>query len=173
MKTTPNFRPRFKFVLDLDSQQIAERFSEYVSQNDNVSLTTSQNHFILSHRKQQRHYWSPFLDVSVEREDEKGPSLVRCLIGPAPNIWTMFMFVYGFFGFMAFVGLTLGMSQWTLKKEMWGFWLLPIALLGMAIMYFISWEGQNLAKKEMIDLKLHIDKMFNCDCFELHDEYMK
>ena len=173
MSTTPTFRPRFKFVLDLDSSQISERLSQYTKENEGISLTKSYNHFILSHGRELRHYWSPFLDISVEQEVEKGPSLVRCLIGPAPNICTMFMFIYGFFGFIGFVGLTLSMSQWTLKKELWGLWLPPVALGGILIMYLVSAQGRKLAKDDMMDLKLHVDKVFQCDCFELHDEYMK
>lgn len=173
MSHSPQFRPRFKFVLDIDSQQIAERFSDYAKNTPQIQLARSRNHFIISHKKDLRKYWSPFLDISVEEEDENGPSLVRCLIGPAPNVWTMFMFVYGFFGFIAFVGLTLGMSQWTLKKELWGFWFLPVSFLGVLAMYFVSAQGKKLAKDEMMDLKKHVDRIFNCDCFKLHDEYLK
>jgi len=77
------------------------------------------------------------------------------------------MFFYGFFGFLAFVGLTLGLSQWTLQKTMWGFLLLPAALLGMLLMYFISYEGKKLSRDEMIALKGYVDSALECDCFKL------
>lgn len=170
MNTTPNFRPRFKFVLELDSFQIAEKLSQYVQQNESVSPTKSYNHFIRAHRRAFRHYWSPFLDINIEQEVEKGPSLVRCLNGPAANIWTMFMFIYGLFGF---VGLSLGMSQWTHQKELWGFLLLPVSLAGMLIMYLVLAQGKKMAKDDMMDLKLYVDKMFQCDCFVMLDEYKK
>jgi len=80
------------------------------------------------------------------------------------------MFIYGLFGF---VGLSLGMSQWTHQKELWGFLLLPVSLAGMLIMYLVLAQGKKMAKDDMMDLKLYVDKMFQCDCFVMLDEYKK
>jgi hypothetical protein len=137
------------------------------TESKGLMLRRRHDHVVLDVQAEQRHFWSPHMDVSVEKDEDSDLTLVRCLIGPTPTVWTMFMFFYGFFGFMAFVGLTLGMSQWTLQKDMWGFWLLPVAGIGMGLMYFISYEGQKLSRNEMRMMKRFVDRALECDCFAL------
>jgi len=104
------------------------------------------------------------MEINLDQESDQ--CMVRCMIGPMPTVWTLFMFIYGFFGFAAFVGLTLGLSQWTLNKPMWAFWIVPAALLGMTLLYFISKQGKKLAEQEMWFLKHFVDEALGCDCFE-------
>ncbi len=172
MSYTPEFRPRFKFELARDNQEISDSILNYAKADSGLHVRKTHHHIILSYPIAQRHFWSPFLDISIEQESKSEPSLIRCLIGPAPNIWTMFMFIYGLFGFVGFIGLTLGLSQWTLKTDMWGFWLILVSAVGMIAMYLVSLEGRKLAKYEMMALKHHIDEALGCDCFKLHDEFM-
>ncbi|MEZ4721962.1 MAG: hypothetical protein R2813_08820 [Flavobacteriales bacterium] len=140
-----------------------------VSVPNEVSLRQVHGHVVLTIPESKRHFWSPHMDVALEVDPDNGQTLVRCLIGPMPTVWTMFMFFYGFFGFMGFVGLTLGLSQWTLQNSMWGFWLIPVSLIGMAIMWFISYEGKKLAHDEMWMLKHFVDEALACDCFKMAD----
>lgn len=164
------FRPRYKFKSPLTIEEIASRVMKTVeSENpDGLLLKKVHDHLVLDIPEEARHYWSPHMDINLEKEGDD--TIVRCMIGPSPTVWTMFMFFYGFFGFASFVGLTLGMSQWTLKKSMWGFWVLPVALLGMVAMYFISYEGKKLARDEMRTLKKFFDGALGCDCFQLSME---
>ena len=137
---------------------------------DNIRMKKVRDHFTLEITEKYKHFWSPHMDVNMEHDQEEGKALVRCMIGPTPAVWTMFMFFYGFFGFLAFVGLTLGLSQWTLKKDMQGWWLLPVALIGMLLMYFISYEGKKLSRDEMIALEGYVDSALDCDCFKLAED---
>lgn len=61
------------------------------------------------------------------------------------------------------------MSQWTLEKPIWGIWVLLAGILGMALMYFISYEGKKLSRDEMIQLKQFVDEALGCDCIALAD----
>lgn len=166
------FRPRFKFRTPLTIDSIKQKLlsESETTASQGLILRKAKDHLVLDIANEDRHFWSPHMDISLEMDEYSDLTLVRCLIGPSPTVWTMFMFFYGFFGFLAFVGLTLGMSQWTLKKDMWGFWLLPVALVGMLIMYFVSYEGKKLSRDEMRKLKLFVDRALNCDCFVLAEE---
>lgn len=161
------FRPRFRFRTPLKINEIAEKIKSKSKLEGDPTIKHVQDHLILTIPAAKRHYFSPQMDISLEIDAEENLTLVRCLIGPMPTVWTMFMFFYGFFGFVAFVGLTLGMSQWTLEHNMWGFWLLPVAFLGMLLLFFVSLEGKKLAKQEMLDLKVFVDEALDCDCFQL------
>jgi len=115
-----SFRPRFKFHSELSLEELSERLMKYAKTAplDNIRMKKVRDHFTLEITEKYKHFWSPHMDVNMEHDQEEGKALVRCMIGPTPAVWTMFMFFYGFFGFLAFVGLTLGLSQWTLKKDM-------------------------------------------------------
>jgi len=168
MSTTLAFRPRFRFYSELSVDEVATSIFNHQSKDGfKPKMRHVQDHVILTIFETQRHYWSPQMDISLEKDEDNQKTLVRCLIGPMPAVWTLFMFVYGFFGFIGFVGLTLGLSQWTLKSTMWGFWLLPVSLLGMLAMFWVSIEGKKLAEKEMHLLKHFVDDALGCDCLEL------
>lgn len=171
MSTEGTFRPRFRFLTPMPAEEVIDRVKNYGKNRvARPVIRQVHGHIVLSIPEEDRHFWSPQMDVSAEHEPDHDQTLVRCLIGPMPTVWTMFMFVYGFFGFIGFVGLTLGMSQWTLEKNMWGFWLVPVSLLGMVAMWLVSVEGKKLARAEMHALKNFVDEALECDCFKLAEE---
>lgn len=170
MSTAPEFRPRFKFHTSLEPNQIVERIVARKAEAQHIYYKKTPHHILLFYGPEVNHFWSPQLDISMERDEELNQTLIRCLIGPASTVWTMFMFIYGLFGFIGFIGLTLGMSQWTLGKSMWALWLIPVSLIGMIGMYFVSRKGQNLAKEEMVNLKNYVDQSLECDCLALAEK---
>lgn len=166
------FRPRYKFHSPLSTDALQQAIVSKAKENnpDKVIVRKVRDHLVLDIANEHRNFWSPHMDVNLEFDPDVKATLVRCLIGPVPTVWTLFMFFYGFFGFMAFVGLTLGMSQWTLNKPLWGLWLLPIAALGMLLMYYISYLGKQWSKNEIYQLKAFVDDALGCDCLALADQ---
>ncbi len=174
MSDTLAFRPRFKFHSELSMSDINDKIVKHSKQPQEplIEVQKVQNHLVLSFPKADRHFWTPHMDINLE-EDPDHPHrhvLTRCLIAPSPTVWTMFTFVYGFFGFLGFVGLTLAMSQWTLKKPIWGLWLLLASVIGVVAMYLVSYEGKRLARDEMYALKKFVDDALGCDCIRLAEE---
>ena len=45
-----------------------------------------------------------------------------------------------------------------------------MALIGMLLMYFISYEGKKLSRDEMIALEGYVDSALDCDCFKLAED---
>ncbi|GAB5539918.1 MAG: hypothetical protein Salg2KO_20210 [Salibacteraceae bacterium] len=173
MSDTFEFRPRYKFHSDLTIEEVSTRILDHSpSTESHIGVKTVQGHLVLKFTADVSHFWTPHMDVNLEidpdHEDKK--VLVRCLIAPAPTVWTMFMFAYGLFGFACFVGLTLSMSQWTLEKPIWGFWILLAGLIGIGLMYFTSYEGKKLSRNEMIQLKQFVDDALGCDCIALAEK---
>jgi len=171
MSETLTFRPRFKFRTPLSMEELVSKVTHHsTTSGEHIRVRKVHHHLQLSFPKSVSHFWTPHMDINLEKEPEHDQILVRCLIGPSPTVWTMFVFFYGLFGLLGLVGLIWGMSQWSLEKSMWALWLMPAALLGMGIMYFISYEGQQLSKKEMHYLKKFVDDALECDCIALSEE---
>ena len=175
MSDTLTFRPRFRF----HSEQTAEEFASNIVNHEGKSDTTvrvrkMKNGLELYFPEKERHLWTPHMEIKLEQDEEHAQKhlLARCLIAPSPTIWTFLMFAYGLAGFLGFVGLTLGMSQWTLKKPMWGFWMLLASLVMIFLVYLASYEGKRLSRSEMFELKKFVDDALGCDCIELAEKSM-
>jgi hypothetical protein len=104
-----------------------------------------------------QHYWSPRLTLTLE-ETETGCE-VRGLYGPRPEVWTMFMFLYGLMAFGSIMVGLVGLSYATLGKNADILWLLPVFLLSWGALYLVSYSGQKLGEEQM-----HVLHGFLEDC---------
>jgi len=147
-------RPRFKFEVDLAESNVIEIVKKEVEQLDPEQFVSTiiQGHLLLKIHPSKKHFWSPQMDVSLEELGEQ-KTLIRCLIAPEASVWTGFMFIYTITGFGAFIGLMLGLSQWSLERDIWGFYVSTGSLLLGILFYFVAQFGKKLGKEEMISLK--------------------
>jgi hypothetical protein len=123
-----------------------------------------KGHMVLSIDPVKRHYWSPQMDISItttEEGDEGHPAtIIRCLTAPAPAVWTLFMFLYGFAGFALLIGVIIASSQYTLGYDLWGLWIAGAGLLLGIAMFAIAQAGRTLAREEMRSMKRFVDGLF-------------
>ena len=100
------------------------------------------------------HYWSPQLSFRVEL-DEQNPnqSVVFGLIGPKPEVWTMFMFVYFTIGVLGFFISSYGYAKWSLGEFSNMVLAFPIAIVFMLTAYGVGKYGEQLAKNQSEMLK--------------------
>lgn len=154
------FRPRFRIETSMSVQEAELRLLAKLRSANREGFESAivQGHMILSIAREKRHFWSPQLDISIAQNEETHTTLIRCLLAPAPTVWTMFMFFYALAGFAALVGLMIGASQYTLDKTTWGFWVAAGAvLLGLAL-FFIAQIGKSVSKDEMERLKAFVEE---------------
>ena len=147
------FRPRFKIETELTTEQAEEKIVCRLKAPHNFVTSQVKGHYIVQMPEQSRQYWSPQMDVSVYYDDYTETTQIRCLLAPAPTIWTMFMFLYSFAGFGIMFGLIIGSSQYTLDKNPWGFWMALGCFLVMAILFGIAQFGKSITKEEMRSLR--------------------
>lgn len=166
------FRPRYKFTSDLRKAEIVERVSTNLDNHNphRIKASVIDYHIVLRMPDDKQHVWSPMMDINLECEQHEKQTIVRCFISPAPNIWTLFMFLYSLLGFIAIVGLMLGLSQMTVGDTPYLFWLVAVGAAGALILYFLAQEGKVLAKDEMVILKHFFDQSLECDCFHLSEQ---
>lgn len=150
------FRPRFKIETELSTEQAQEKIKLLFRTPHDFETEHVKGHFIVKMPEQVRHYWSPQMDVSVYHDDYSESTQVRCLLAPAPAVWTLFMFVYSFAGFGALFGLLLGSSQYNLDKNPWGFWMALGFFILAIILFGIAQFGKSISKEEMRSMKKFI-----------------
>ncbi|MCA1764562.1 MAG: hypothetical protein LC664_16440 [Flavobacteriales bacterium] len=165
------FRPRFKIFTGHNPDESLHLISAKLKTGnpENYESELVKGHIVLRIHRSKKHFWSPQMDISIADDPETGRTLIRCLLAPAPVVWTMFMFFYALAGFSALVGSTIAMSQWSLKKDLWGLWVVGISLLLGITLFFIAQFGKGLAQVEMIALKDFITKIdWGKDCEITH-----
>lgn len=114
----------------------------------------SGDHVILDIVGEEVHYWSPQLNFRVETDEEAdGRTVIAGLIGPRPNTWTLFMFVYFGVGIAGFFATSYGISRYMVGEYSWAIWGLPLAALFMLTAYQAGKFGERLGAEQVEELK--------------------
>lgn len=145
-------RPRYKYSSDLSIDEIRERLKSALK-NEGVNHYQLQyrsvsHHLIISFPAEHRHFWSPTLDVNLEKQND-GKTTVRLLMGPEASIWTMFMFFYTVGGLAILTGLVLGYSQYVLDKGATWLFLIPAGIAIILFFYLAALTGKTKASGQM------------------------
>lgn len=147
----PRMRPLFKLELALPAPRLmAEIRSRLQAPRAPIVGTVLRRHVQLTVREQDRHFWSPHLNLDVFEEGDG--SVLRGRYSPHPSLWTFVMAVYGVLSMVALAGTVYGASQLTLGWTPWGFAALPLAAAGAAATWLASAMGQRLAHAQMEQL---------------------
>jgi hypothetical protein len=149
-------RPRFRLRLQLAADEILARITERLARPDcpcEAMISDAHRLVELRVRKQDRHFWSPALSVTVSEGDRGAGSVVDGLIGPNPNVWTLFAMLYmGLWTMLMFAGI-FGLVQWTLDRWPWGLWVTGALAVALALLYLVSRVGQHLAAPQTAMLR--------------------
>ena len=167
----PRVRPRLKKFSNQVVEILIEKFQQsFEDSATKFKGTVIQHHVIIKIPVEEQHYWSPELHLSIEEnyvddadpeENTEGVTLIRGNIGPDSTVWTMFMFFYVVVGVLGMFGGMVGLSQWTLDKDPWGFWFLIAAIIIISILYISVRVGRNMDQEQMRQLVKFLDKQIN------------
>lgn len=148
-------RPRFKFTVPYEHKGLVTHLkTKFKSKTHPFPTKVVGNYFVLDVPIKDAHFWSPRVSFEIE-EDENDPnkSCVRGLIGPKPNVWTMFVFIYFAIGILGLFASIYGFSKQSLGETSLFVWGLPVALLLMSTAYFMSKTGEKLGTSQIEMLK--------------------
>ncbi|WP_420582333.1 hypothetical protein [Reichenbachiella sp.] len=141
-------------------EKIAIQLEDGLKANDHgIYGTVIDGHATLSLPKRDQHYWSPQLNLSFESSDNG--NVLRGLYGPRPEVWTMFVLFYSMIGFAALVILVIGYSNWTLGQSAQILWAVPVLTVIFLTLYLVSYFGQKMGRKQMIELHTFVEKTLN------------
>jgi hypothetical protein len=144
-------RPRFKQQLKTDLREIKDRVKEALKNPKNpYSATYLPNQITLRVLPEDRHFWSPQLNLTLEEKEEG--TLIRGLYGPNPSIWAMFFFAYASLGIIILFAGMVVLSQLSLGMETPLWWVIPLSSSLALLVYLIAQAGQKLGAQQMFDL---------------------
>jgi len=120
----------------------------------NVRARVIGNHVILDIVGKDVHFWSPQLNFRIEPNEEvPEETIIAGLIGPRPNVWTLFMFIYFSVGIAGFFISTYGISRYMVGDFSYTIWGLPLAGLFMLTAYQAGKFGERLGASQVELLK--------------------
>lgn len=145
---TIRMRPRFEMRVDQARDEAYDRMRERLERESapyHVALLNGQ--IEVSPRREALHFWSPYLKVRLEEEEDT--TTLRGRFGPNVNLWTLLVALYTICGLLGGTGLLVAFSQIQLGQELSGLWLTA----GCALVAFAVWLaaqiGQRFAQEQM------------------------
>lgn len=150
-----HIRPRFSLHVRFTPEELKERIQNRLEAEDaRIKGYIVMDNVTLNIPDEDQHYWTPQMSFLIEEvETDKSLSHIRGIIGPKPNVWTMFMFFYFFLGTVGLFASMFGLSKWSLGEFHMTVWSLPIALVFMSTAYLTSHFGQKLGHDQVDELK--------------------
>jgi hypothetical protein len=143
----PRLRPRLEITVPLTPEAIAERTMAALSEPESPCRgRVGPDQIELSIRSQDRHFWSPQLNVLMEPHDST--TTIGGNIGPNPDVWTLFLAAYAFVVLSAITGLFIAAAQLTLGTPPWALVAAPTGLVLVAAIYFAAGVGQRLGREQ-------------------------
>lgn len=143
-------RPRFKAEVPFAIEDIGAKIKGHLKERqDSVVGKVVGNMAVLSIPESQRHFWSPQLTLGMDETDTQGVTMLRGMYGPSTSVWLAFIFTYGILGIISSFALIIGFSQYALGQATHSFYIAFICMMGIGVMYFISYSGQKLGGAQM------------------------
>ncbi len=148
-------RPRFVRAIRGAPEEVLSQLAAAFRGSREIECLVFPRHAELRLPPSQRHIWTP--ELYLWFDEDQGKSALFGRFGPESQVWTFFIFAYIFFGTLATAALVLGASQATAEEHAWGFWLLPVAVLGTALVYAAGLYGRHRGHDDMVRLRAALD----------------
>ena len=160
-------RPRFQVVVPYPPEQVLGKLRASLKKEGAKCRGKAVHGFAtLRIPDPERHYWSPQLSVMVEPAEDGGGSLLRGLYGPAPTVWTMFVFFYSLIGILIVFITLIGTSHLSLDQPAGILWWVPVLLVLLLTLYLVSYFGQRLGHDQMETLHTFLEECLGMDLME-------
>jgi len=152
-------RPRFAVEVDSSVEDMMAALRERAEGNvQGVRVKCTRRHGVLDFPKQQRHFWSAQLALTVEAVGEsEGGTRVVGHFSPHPHIWQAFVFIYASLFAAGFFSMMFGFAEWAMGRTPWALLGPVVALALAAFVYGATFIGQGLAAEEMCRLHGYLD----------------
>lgn len=155
---TVSLRPTF--ILDVASPK-QEFFRQLVdvlqtSQGSTTSLVFED--FVELHiPENELRYWSPHLSLHFEGDENHTRVFGR--FAPTQNVWTFVWIVYLALAFAIFFALIYAYAQWSLGEHPWAIYIVPVAIIGIGLLYLASYVGQSWSVDQIHRLRDEWDRL--------------
>ena len=148
-------RPVYKWVIPGPPEEFVQMLNQLVSFDPAVRIQSGSKHAVLGIPEEARHMWSPTLDIQT-RACEQG-TYVSARLGPEPQVWTFFIFLYVASITPAVIGTMFGLSQMAMGNSPWALVAVPIGALVCGLIYLGSFLGKGLGAVQIHQLLAAVD----------------
>lgn len=145
-------RPVFLVSTERNASDIRNRIQSMVERESALLVAQFTDfHAIISFQESKRHFWSPWLNLALNK------TATGCEISgrfsPHPSIWTGFAFGYLALSVLIFFSVLVGVAQCLSGQGLLGFFLVPVWIVIGVALWIASQVGQRLAADEMEHLE--------------------
>jgi hypothetical protein len=145
-------RPEFTHTLDMGVDDARRRIEEAVAADGgHCELMSFPGFMCLRIPREERHYWSPRLNLSLE-QGEDGGTRIHGIYGPNANLWSSLLYLYLVVGSIGLFSGILGACQWKLGMSPWGAWISGVMAAIAIGLYLGAQLGQKLGARQMFHL---------------------
>ncbi len=126
-------RPRFEIESNNSVAQILERAKTLKSElKSDYQIKIIDEHLYFYFSKEKRKYYSPFLHLELEANDEK--TKVKGLFGPEQLLWTLFMFLHFVIAGLFLIFAMMAYTHWSLKQST----VLDFSIMAIMVAFWFS-----------------------------------
>lgn len=149
-------RPRFELRTDESADELMRRMSQSLRCLEcPLCGIAAEGRVELYVPPARQRLWSPELQLDV-RTTEEG-TLLEGKYGPHPHVWAAYAAILGLSAVATTAALTFALAEWIMRQPMTALYaLLPLGLV-FAGTYAVSFIGQDLAAKEMDELRAFVE----------------
>ena len=145
-------RPRFTQTLDLGVDEAQARIlSGVVAGAGGCEVKKFPGFICLRIPEQERHFWSPRLNLGIEPTDD-GKTRIEGIYGPNANVWSLFLYGYLITGSFALFSGILGFVQWSLGNRAWGLWIFAVMSAAVIGLYLLGRFGRKVGEVQTLQL---------------------
>lgn len=147
-----HIRPRFSQRVKMSPEEVQSHLRGSIEPiAEQFEIKEFPDFFCLRIAERDRHFWSPRLNLSLER-DESGATWIHGIYGPNANAWSLFLFSYLIVGFLGLLAGGMAVAQWTIGSAVtWG-WAVAAAVVGLVVLYIVAQFGQKLGAQQMFQI---------------------
>ncbi|WP_413532150.1 hypothetical protein [Empedobacter brevis] len=169
-------RPRFKVFTHLSKPEFIDLVKKHLETNSvEYGGYANQEIAMIRLRKDKDKYWHPQLQIRIEEDDDHpGYLVVRGIIGPPSNVWTLFAFLYGLSGAIFITLGSYSISEYIVKGSSHWIWSIPVSFLIALSTYLASLYGHHLAKYQLKRLYHFVNELLRkAEFYQSSDEIKK
>jgi len=147
-------RPRFDIHTQLTVLEVCDEFKKsYESDNPPFSGKVRGGYVCIYPLNKERHYWSPYFSLSIESvKNETYATKISVLYGPAPEVWTMFVFFYAVIALLIVIVAVIGFANKSIGEPATILWTIPLLLVIFISMYAVSYYGQKKGHNQVEEI---------------------
>lgn len=139
-------------------EELENMIKKELSKNENECIYR----FIPGHMKiqipeEERHFWSPELNLVIEKEGDK--TVVIGHYGPDPKTWTTIIVIYAVLAILTFFTGIYGSAKYSLGMDSSILWLIPLFIIIAMGIYIMAQFGQKIGAKQMYQLHFFYERI--------------